>query len=213
MSSPCDIEEYKLWYHEPYLEKLGAPFLLALISTTREDKDIWNFMDFDNSREKLLSGNFAITKGMVMDTFGVLCTQNLQQLRHNIAGHHGPIKDRDIHDVMCSNYCVINDQLRIEAMNRSKCDCLALSLSQGDYHYEEEGSFCKRNSGDYLCSKLGQCGTWQCEVSDFGCKRNEYNLKEVPLRGYGDDCSSAPSANQFLLVIALFSWIGSILVL
>jgi hypothetical protein len=170
-------------------------------------------MDFDNNRESFFAGDKPILNGQVMEVSGQLCRQSLLELQLDLAGQHAPINDRNIHDVMCSADCSLNDQLRKNVMNVSKCDCLQLSLSSDDAQYTEEGSFCRENSGEYLCADLGKCGNWQCAISDFGCKRIEYNQIEVDLRGFGDVCSSASRfgdrLNSNFLLIALL--IASIL--
>lgn len=192
MNSSCNIKEYDTWYNEPYEDELSNSFLLALISTQRKDSEIWDIMDFEKSREKFFSGYLAISNGQLMEVSGTLCRQSFSNLELNLAGQHGPINDHDIHDTMCSNNCLLNDMHRISSMNRSGCSCLELSISPNNTDlFKEEGSFCKEHSGDYLCSVLGKCGTWECPTSDYGCKRNEYNQIKVPLRGYGDECNIA----------------------
>lgn len=179
MNSFCNITEYDDWYNEEYKEELSKSFLLALSSTRRKDKEIWHIMDFINNREKFFAGDYAISNGQVMKVAGELCRQSLSDLRLDLAGQHGPISDRSIHDVMCSVECSLNDMLRLLAMNVTRCECSELSLSQGNLDHTEGSSFCKESSGDYLCSNLGDCGSWQCAISDYGCKRHEYNQRNI----------------------------------
>ena len=192
MNSSCNIEEYDSWYGKPYEEELSDNFLLALVSTRRKDSEIWDIMDFENSREKFFSGYLAITNGQVMEASATLCRQSLSNLKQTLAGQHGPISERDIHDTMCNTHCALNDRLRFFSMNKTGCSCLELSILPDDSDlFKEEGSFCREHSGDYLCSVLGKCGNWECAISDYGCKRNEYNQIKVPLRGYGNECNTA----------------------
>jgi hypothetical protein len=37
-------------------------------------------------------------------------------------------------------------------------------------------------------------GVMNCELSDFNCPRKNYNRIDVPLRGFGDDCSNDASS-------------------
>ena len=206
MNFSCSKDEYLRWYNGPYEDRLSDRLLLALISANRKDKDIWKIMDFDNTREAIFSGSKSVFNGQVMEVSGKLCRQSLLNLKLNLAGKHDPINDRDIHDVMCSEHCSLNDRLRFLSMNRSRCDCLQLSLSEDDPMYKEEGSFCRENSGNYLCADVGKCLSWECSISDFGCKRVEYNQIEIPLRGFGDDCNMAPTySDVFTLNLILLT--------
>ena len=204
MNKTCSVRDYEEWYDIPYPNKLSESMLLALISAKRKDTKIWRIMNFDNSRERFFSGNADITNGQVMELAGHLCSLSLSKLQESLAGNHGEIRKRDIHDVMCNKECLLNDKLRHLSINMSNCACLELSTQEESDQFKTYGSFCKENSADYLCSVLGDCGEWQCDLNDFGCKRIEYNQKEVPLRGFGGDCSEASKHCNFLVI---FAWI------
>lgn len=64
MNSTCNVAHFENWYNEPYDNELSKS-LLVLYSTQREDKEIWDVMNF-NSREKFFSGDL-ITNGQVME--------------------------------------------------------------------------------------------------------------------------------------------------
>lgn len=209
MNNTCNGELYQKWHDEPFRNRLSDSMLLALISAERRDRRIWEIMNFDNARESFFSGNDPIANGQVMELSGHLCRRSLSALKDSLAGNHAPINDRDLHDVMCSNECLLNDSLRFIAMNISNCGCLDLSVQTGSgvfYKAEEGSDFCKENSGEYLCMDLDRCGKWQCDISDYGCKRIEYNQQEIPLKGFGNECSVASSrhCNMVLLSILVF---------
>ncbi len=192
MNYSCSLDVYDKWYNTPYTEDLSNSLLLALISAERKDKYIWHsIMDFDNTRERFFAGALPISNGQVMELSGRLCRRSLTELRLDLAGQHAPISSIDIHDVMCNTHCDLNDKLRFVALNVSRCDCLQLSFGPALLPKKLKGGFCYQNSGDFLCTELGQCGSWECAEHDFGCKRIEYNQIEVPLRGFGDQCSHA----------------------
>ena len=190
MNSTCTVADFKNWYNKPYDNDLSKSLLLVLYSTKRED-DIWDVMNFENGRENFFSGatGAEITNGQLMEVSRILCRKSLSLLHLSLAGQHDTITAQSIHDVMCSVDCTLNDHLRAMAMNESRCSCIDLSPSQDDPGFKEEGSFCKENSGEYLCSDLGDCGVWHCALSDFGCKRNEFDQRKIPLR---NECNVAP---------------------
>lgn len=136
----------------------------------------------------------------------ILCRKSLSMLHLSLAGQHDTITEQSIHDVMCSVDCTLNDHLRALAMNESRCSCIDLSPSKDDPGFKEEGSFCRENSGDYLCSDLGDC-VWQCALSDFGCKRNEFNQRKIPLR---NECSNIAHCkfNTFQMTLITVIMIG-----
>mmetsp|Transcript_15345 Transcript_15345/g.18673 ORF Transcript_15345/g.18673 Transcript_15345/m.18673 type:complete len:214 (-) Transcript_15345:40-681(-) len=197
----CNLEMYHDWYHRPYERDLSDAFLFALVSADRSHAKLWKIMNFDETRDSFF--NFKITNGQVMEVSGLLCKTALSKLNLDLAGQHGPIEDHDIHDVMCNPYCTLSDSMRNEALNHTTCNCIQLSLSQSAHQYRDEGSFCRENTGEYLCAVLGKCGIWQCELSDFGCKRLEYNQIEVPLRGYGHVCNVASNLNCDIFFFSL----------
>ena len=116
------------------------------------------------------------------------------------AGNHGPVAEQAIHDIMCSDKCILNDELRIEAMKVSGCTCIDLSKKVTDKVYTRNGNWCYQGSGHIICEELDICGVWNCNLVDFDCKRNEYFV------GYGDDCSFAGTKRKMRLVLILI-WI------
>ena len=126
-----------------------------------------------------------------MEVSSYLCRDTLRKLKIHLAGSHGPISEQDIHDGMCSGFCMTSDILHEQAMNVSRCSCSQLSLSPMDLGYTGEGSWCSRNSGQILCNELELCGVSVCHVDDFSCRRREYDLKFTHLKGYGNECSSS----------------------
>lgn len=209
MNSTCDVTEYTKWLNKPYSDELTQSTLLAITSIQRSDKKMYKIMDFENSRERFFSGDLQITNRQIMGITESLCRKSLLRLERNLAGTHGPIKDRDVHDAMCSKDCLLNDHLRSLSMIESGCDCLELSLSVDDPGFKEEGSFCRVNSGEFLCQDLKRCGKWKCGLNDYGCKRIEYNRQRVPLRGYGDDCNHTICLQTKTLHIILILLIGT----
>ena len=122
------------------------------------------------------------------------------------AGSHGPVSDQDMHDVMCSNYCIMSDVVRFEAMMQSGCSCIDLSTPNINITFTRKGDWCYENTGHMLCEQLEVCGSWNCDLADFGCKRNEYNRIFVNLKGYGDSCSAGKRQNitsLFILIVIL----------
>ena len=121
------------------------------------------------------------------------CRSYLKSLEVGISGRHGPVSDQSIYDVMCMDYCVINDRQRIEAMEVSYCDCKELSTQPDEVGYSLEGDFCRENSGRMMCEELERCGVWDCNVVDFLCPRMEYDQSDVELRGKPGECTGAGS--------------------
>ena len=195
MNNNCNLELYQRWYDQPFQNRLSDTMLLALIQAQRKDKRIWEIMKFDSERENFFSGRNTISNGQVMELSSNLCRRSLSLLEESLAGNHAPINERNIHDVMCSNECLLNDRLRFLSMNISKCACMELSIQHDSDLFKAAGSFCKENSAEYLCTDLAKCGKWQCDISDYGCKRIEYNQQEIPLKGNGGDCSGASKYN------------------
>ncbi len=210
MNNTCNTEKYLTWYNEAFPTRLGDSMLLSLLLAQRKDKKIWEIMNFDDARESYFAGNTDISNGQVMELSGHLCRRSLISLKESLAGHHAPVNDRDIHSAMCSNECLLNDRLRFASMNMSNCNCLELSVpNDSDVVMGDDKFFCKENSGEYLCEDLGRCGEWLCEVADYACKRRFYDQQEVPLKGYGNDCSGASRhmMNTVLLsIVVLFSF-------
>jgi len=179
----CNIDAYFEWFDKTYEENLLPAFIRKLVAADRSNKKLWKAMDFESSRKDFLAGKTYISNGQMMQVTGILCRESLANLERKLAGYHGPVTDQDIHDAMCRSDCITTDEMRDEAMQISGCDCAELSTMPGDW--------CAESSGVQLCDEVEQCGVWQCSLNDFHCRRMEYNSVSVPLKGYGNECSSA----------------------
>jgi hypothetical protein len=82
------------------------------------------------------------------------CRMQLNRLRLNFAGWWGPVAEEDVYDVMCSPACITNDQMHVEAMLYTGCNCEELSSPTSNL----ESDFCAANSGAYF---------WTISLSDF----------------------------------------------
>ena len=192
--SNCDLEKYREWFDDLFVHKTGTAmetFYSDIALIKRSDKLLWKLFDLDKNNP------FAYTEplrnGQVMELSTKRCQESIKGNQYMIAGKHHPAKqsDQEVHDAMCSSYCLINDDLRIGAMNTSSCNCLQLSTQPNHISYHKEGDFCSMNSGIILCNdKIEWCGVWDCLLEDFQCMRREYNRKEIPFRGFGWECSS-----------------------
>ena len=132
------------------------------------------------------------------------CRQELNNLRLNFAGWWGPVAEEDIYDVMCSPACLSNDELHMDAMLYTGCNCEELSARTSNL----ESDFCAANSARMLCHQykpvmagvtgrnteledrldstrqtskgsLSRCGNWQCQMKDYMCPRYEWNRKWI----------------------------------
>ncbi|CAM9178459.1 unnamed protein product [Hapterophycus canaliculatus] len=167
-SSACNTTLYMKWYESPY----SGALLVDLV-------DFWIFSDAE------------LTNGQALETVSSLCGVMMETLRLDRAGRNGPVQDKYIYDIMCANECTLSDAIREDAMESSSCTCLELSTQPTDPTYHTEGDWCVANSGSrILCETFGQCGKWDCRISDFMCPRYEYDKQVVPHRGKGD-CSGA----------------------
>lgn len=169
----CNLTKYVEWSESraeaKYLEK---SYLQALVNIGRPSK-AWRVLDFDTTRSKFMQGRLILTNAMVMESSYHLCADLLEG-PHNV-GDHGPLSIQDRHDLMCSPLCLIHDELRIQALAYSGCNCLDLSTQKDDPMYKQEGDWCEKNSGFLLCDKLNACGEWDCKLHDFQCSRIEYD--------------------------------------
>jgi hypothetical protein len=86
---------------------------------------------------------------------------------------------------MCSDVCVQNDQMHYDAMCFSGCNCLELSTQRTNPTWTRDGDWCSQNTARLLCDIIGFCGVWGCSISDYMCPRHEYNMRTIPLKGYG----------------------------
>jgi hypothetical protein len=205
VSTGCVIEKYKSWYDESY-RKLDEFILVALVSSTRADKELWQIMDFDDSRSDFMAGNVRITHGQLLTITSTLCRESLVNLELSLAGRHSPVPDQDVHDEMCSNFCLMNDWLRETALIKSGCTCSELASKAIDLEPTGKEKWCDQNSGNILCEELGRCGKWQCHKDDFSCKRREFNSTYTPLKGYGWQCSggNVPMTDLTLIIMLCF---------
>lgn len=194
-SSTCDSTLYEEWYNTLYKNNLDKYMIRKLLSAQRSNKDIWRIMQFDKTRSPFLEGNYAsYTNGQIMSLSSTLCRESLASLKIELSGSHGPVSDQSIHDEMCSSFCIINDELRNSALEKSLCTCTEMSILDDDAKGKNEQKmnwWCFENSAYMLCDELERCGVWKCGLDDFNCKRREFNQIYVPDKGYGHECSAA----------------------
>ena len=95
---------------------------------------------------------------------------------------------------MCSSACLGSDELHIEGMELSSCDCIELSPQPEDISFRVKGQFCLENTGRLLCEYFGSCGVWNCRLGDFSCPRFEYNKQKIDYRNMGSCKSNAFSS-------------------
>ena len=167
-------------------------------------------MNFEEDHSQFLSlyggrrpQSLNITRGQAMDVASNWCEDAIRSVKVANAGGHGPPPDlpRDnyhgnfllaVHDAMCDDYCIASDHWRAEAMAASRCDCLQLSTQDDDISYVGPGDFCATNSGEVLCREIGLGVCRGCEFPDFACARREWDRREIPLRGRGNECNGGP---------------------
>jgi hypothetical protein len=123
------------------------------------DCDVQLYHDFINSEE---GANIII--------MATMCESRIKYIRDIRAGKYGPVEQSDLRWVMCSNECIVSDSLHQLAMARSRCSCAQVSANTCVTH-----DFCLENSARLLCTHLGECGHWNCELEDFMCLRNEWD--------------------------------------
>ena len=230
--SDCSKTAYSEWHSRQLTE--GTPLNLNelrtnLLQVDRSQKDAWRIMKFDMEHNDFLTRydgkrpeSLNITIGQAMELSSAWCRDNMYALKGANAGSHGPpSSDRGtptidnhgafllaIHDAMCSRYCLASDVLRANAIAESKCHCLELSTDLDDITYTKEGDFCLKSSGHLLCNQIEHYSyvCKQCELKDFACARREYDALQVPLRGYGNECSAGTrSLCSTLLIIAAYA--------
>mmetsp|Transcript_7113 Transcript_7113/g.27250 ORF Transcript_7113/g.27250 Transcript_7113/m.27250 type:complete len:219 (-) Transcript_7113:192-848(-) len=151
------------------------------------------FVDFPLHGQRL-------SKEVTMALASRRCRMEMANLVTREAGKRGPVDDRYIYDVMCGDTCLLSDELHLEAMRESGCECAELSTKEDDPHFDplSQHDFCRRSSGFLLCAELERCGVWNCDLTDFMCFRNEYNLQTISQRGPGS-CSAASSIKSSAL--------------
>ena len=100
-----------------------------------------------------------------MEKYENLCRVALNKLRLDIAGQHGPVREEDIYEVMCSNECQLNDSMHEQIMAKSRCTCRELSSTYSNL----EADFCSANSARMLCKQyqpLNNMGTRVMDTRD-----------------------------------------------
>ena len=198
--SQCDFESYKVWFDEFYETDKSIKFYEAIPKISRSHQALWQILNLENVAVE----NVRLSNGQAMHIAEHFCRNEINGNIFDIAGKHFPIEqaDQQVHDAMCSKYCLLNDSLRSTAMTQSKCTCLELSTQTNDLTFRRYGDFCHANSGDILCeTKPEWCGTWHCSIEDFHCTRREYNRRKIPMRGYGSECSGSTKRNALQLML------------
>ena len=209
----CNMTAYSDWYNAPLnRSKLNKRLKVKIQDLTRADKKLWKELNMENlniirhgdgSYFDLQS--FVLSNGQAIHLLDNLCKKSLKQLELDLAGTHGPVSDQSIHDEMCNDFCINNDNLRDEAMRTSKCTCYELSTKRKDLSYHVEGDWCRSNSGMLLCNELERCGIWECAIDDFHCRRREYNRKFIIGKGYGGDCGSGCHIEVSFLILSIIT--------
>jgi len=197
----CNITYYKNWLQRPLTD-----FDVPLAS----DPGFFSITKYDLSAEGGGDGGFDLRMGEAISILSIKCLESMRQLELDLAGKHGPVSTYDIYGVMCSDYCLKNDQLRNDFLVDSGCSCLELSTQVEDVSYSIEGDWCRKNSGRIMCDVLDRCGVWECDINDFMCPRYEYNKMDTPLRGLGD-CEAAGSMLRPTILTVLILGLGFLL--
>lgn len=70
----------------------------------------WNIVKYDKENPFILRNAHAV------DVLGTKCRQYMQALKVGISGRHGPVPPQAIYDVMCTDFCTVNDLEREMAM-------------------------------------------------------------------------------------------------
>ncbi|KAJ0406338.1 hypothetical protein ATCC90586_007181 [Pythium insidiosum] len=99
-----------------------------------------------------------------------MCESRIKYIKNIRAGKFGPVEQADLYSAMCSPECLRSDELHQLAMSQSRCTCVEVSTKTYLKH-----DFCLENSARLLCTHLGECGHWGCEVHDFMCLRHEWD--------------------------------------
>jgi hypothetical protein len=230
--SNCSKTAYSEWHSRQLTE--GTPLNLNelradLLQVDRSQKDAWRIMNFDTEHDDFLTlyggkrpESLNITLGQTMELSSAWCREIIYTINRANAGSHGPpSSDRGnptvdnhgafllaVHDAMCSRYCLVSDALRADAIVESKCDCLELSTDRDDIAYTKEGDFCLKSSGHLLCNQIEHYShvCIQCELKNFACARREYDAVQLPLRGYGNECSAGTrSLSSMWLIVAVYA--------
>ena len=209
--SQCNLQAFKVWFDGLY-DSSNNTFYEDVTLLARSDKKLWQVLNLEAKPNQ----NQNLSNGQVMYLTAHQCTIEIKGNIFGVAGKHYPIEksDQQVHDAMCSNYCLINDELRSYAMRESKCNCLELSTQPDDLSFHVTGDFCLASSGRILYEEKEKwCGLWPCLLEDFHCFRREYNRQKIPFRGYGWECSpsSLHQASGIILLIQIFLFTLSLL--
>lgn len=167
----CNRQAYSNWASSPYRGVLSA------------DVNFWMYQ----------ANQITLSNGLALQLTAGECTRLFDILLFYKAGRNGPITIQDSYKVMCSTYCLENDNLHNLAMEVSNCSCLDLSTPDTEVSYTVPGDWCYENSARINCKKLGFCGIWNCRVDDYNCERYEWNKKDIPLKGPGTCIRGAAS--------------------
>ena len=135
---------------------------------------------------------FLDQAGTELFVLSSLCENAVQYLTTRLAGEHGPVLQEDMEVVMCSEACIANDMLHLEAMAVTGCTCTELASNSHielDFCRQNSGTFFKRLSkvlcfyilqkilARFLCTHLGACGIWECQLNEYMCPRNEWDRR------------------------------------
>lgn len=99
-----------------------------------------------------------------------MCESRMVFLKNKRAGAYGPVEQVDLRSAMCSDECLKSDALHQLALSRSRCTCAQVSATTF-----VRSDFCLESSARLLCTHLGECGHWGCELEDFMCLRYEWD--------------------------------------
>ena len=128
------------------MERLRNALFLVLISIACPQNIKKNIITGDECNRQVWE-EWALKEKML--EFENDCRVALNALRLNIAGGHGPVKEEDVYEVMCSPECVASDALHLDIMEESKCNCKQLSTVYSNL----EADFCSANSARMLCKQ------------------------------------------------------------
>ena len=205
------------WYQASFGDAEIAKIMeteLMTYALQRDEKVTWTIMDFDNPKTQLdyqRGQGRSLTNGQAMELSNEWCRKAWGNLLADLSGTNSVLSEQSLHDVMC-NYCALSDDLRKDAMSISSCDCTQLSTGPADDSFTVDNDFCLQNSGHLLCYAAGRCSKDECHVRDFSCPRRGYDSVNVPLRGFGGDCSGVTVLSPAVVLSTLLLVVISLLV-
>jgi hypothetical protein len=174
-TTACNLSLFTEWKSQTYSGVLAS------------DTDFWIYQT---------QPQITLNNGLAMQLAVIFCKRQFYHLSYYKAGQSGPISIQNSYIAMCNKYCVQSDLLHQQAMTASSCNCLALSTQSTDSSYTAEGDWCRENSARLLCTTLGYCGIWDCDLDDFMCPRYEWIKKSIAYIGTGV-CRSSASRSHF----------------